>query len=182
TFDPTGVFNPGRIVDTPPITSHLRFGAGYDTPDPVTNFDFSGNGGFGRAVEMCSGVGMCRKKQDGTMCPSFMVTQEEAHSTRGRANVLRLAMSGRLGDAGLGDEGVREVLDLCLECRACKAECPVGVDVARFKSEFLADYYRRHGTPLKARAIGHIHTMSAWASRVAPLANAVLRSAAGRWI
>ena len=116
------------------------------------------------------------------MCPSFMATREEKHSTRGRANVLRLAMAGRLGESGLGDEGVREVLDLCLECRACKAECPVGVDVARFKSEFLADYYRRHGTPRKARAIGHIHTMSAWASRVAPLANAVARSAAGRWL
>src|SRR4029450_4949474 len=111
-----------------------------------------------------------------------MRTREEAPSPRGRANTLRLVMAGRLDEAGLGDEGVREVLDLCLECRACKAECPVGVDVARFKSEFLADYYRRHGTPLKTRAIGHIHTMSAWASRVAPLANAVTRSALGRWL
>ena len=109
------------------------------------------------AVEMCSGLGACRKTLDGTMCPSYMATREEAHSTRGRANVLRLAMAGRLGEAGLGDEGVREVLDLCLECRACKAECPVGVDVARFKSEFLADYWRRHGTPLRARVLGHVH-------------------------
>ena len=90
------------------------------------------------------------------MCPSYMATREEAHSTRGRANVLRLAMSGRIGEAGLGDEGVRQVLDLCLECRACKAECPVGVDVARFKSEFLADYWRRHGTPIRAHMLGHI--------------------------
>ncbi len=181
-FDPDGVFNPGKIVDTPPLTSNLRYGAGYATPDPATFFDYAEHGGMGRAVEMCSGLGVCRKTLDGTMCPSFMATREEKHSTRGRANVLRLAMAGRLGESGLGDEGVREVLDLCLECRACKAECPVGVDVARFKSEFLADYYRRHGTPLKARAIGHIHTMSAWASRVAPLANAVARSAAGRWL
>jgi len=137
---------------------------------------------MGRAVEMCSGLGVCRKTHEGTMCPSFMATREEKHSTRGRANVLRLAMAGRLGESGLGDEGVRDVLDLCLECRACKAECPVGVDVARFKSEFLADYYRRHGTPIRARAIGHIHTMSEWASRVAPLANAVARSTAGRWL
>ena len=181
-FDPDGVFNPGKIVDTPPLTSNLRYGAGYVTPDPATFFDYTEHGGMGRAVEMCSGLGVCRKTLDGTMCPSFMATREEKHSTRGRANVLRLAMAGRLGESGLGDEGVRDVLDLCLECRACKAECPVGVDVARFKSEFLADYYRRHGTPLRARAIGHIHTMSAWASPVAPLANAVTRSAAGRWI
>jgi len=181
-FDPDGVFNPGKIVDTPPLTSNLRYGAGYATPDPTTFFDYAEHGGMGRAVEMCSGLGVCRKTLDGTMCPSFMATREEKHSTRGRANVLRLAMAGRLGESGLGDEGVRDVLDLCLECRACKAECPVGVDVARFKSEFLADYYRRHGTPLKARAIGHIHTMSAWASRVAPLANAVARSTAGRWL
>ena len=181
-FDPKGLFNPGKIVDTPPLTSNLRYGAGYATPDPETFFDYAEHGGMGRAVEMCSGLGVCRKTLEGTMCPSFMATREEKHSTRGRANVLRLAMAGRLGESGLGDEGVRDVLDLCLECRACKAECPVGVDVARFKSEFLADYYRRHGTPMRARAIGHIHTMSAWASRVAPLANAVTRSAAGRWL
>ena len=104
------------------------------------------------AVEMCSGLGACRKTLDGTMCPSYMATREEADVTRGRANVLRLAMAGRLGEAGLGDEGVYEVLDLCLECRACKAECPVGVDVARFKSEFLADYWSRHGLSRHARA------------------------------
>ena len=108
---------------------------------------------MGGAVEMCSGLGACRKKLDGTMCPSYMATRDEADSTRGRANVLRLAMAGRLGEAGLGDEGVYDVLDLCLECRACKAECPVGVDMARFKSEFLADYWSRHGVSLaRARA------------------------------
>ncbi len=106
------------------------------------------------AVEMCSGLGACRKTLDGTMCPSYMATREEQHSTRGRANVLRLAMAGQLGEAGLGDEGVYETLDLCLECRACKAECPVGVDVARFKSEFLADYWARHGTPLAGPGAG----------------------------
>ena len=116
---------------------------------------------MGGAVEMCSGLGACRKTLDGTMCPSYMATREEEHSTRGRANVLRLAMAGQLGEAGLGDEGVCEVLDLCLECRACKAECPVGVDVARFKSEFLADYWQRHGTPLRARVLGHVHELCA---------------------
>ena len=171
TFDPLGILNPGKIVDAPPITSNLRFGAGYQTPNPPTWFDYSEYGGMGGAVEMCSGVGACRKKLAGTMCPSYMATREEAHSTRGRANVLRLAMAGRLGEAGLGDEGVYEVLDLCLECRACKAECPVGVDVARFKSEFLADYWSRHGTPLRARALGNIHRLSVWGSRFAPLSN-----------
>jgi len=181
-FDPCGLFNPGKIVDTPPLTANLRYGAGYTTPDPATFFDYGEHGGMGRAVEMCSGLGVCRKTLDGTMCPSFMATREEKHSTRGRANTLRLAMAGRLGESGLGDDGVRDVLDLCLECRACKAECPVGVDVGRFKSEFLADYYRRHGTPMRARAIGHFHTMSKWASHVAPMANAAVRSAAGRWL
>jgi Fe-S oxidoreductase len=116
------------------------------------------------------------------MCPSYMATREEAHSTRGRANTLRLAMAGRLGESGLGDDGVFEVLDLCLECRACKAECPVGVDVARFKSEFLADYWRRHGTPIGARLIGHVHTLAAVGSRLAPVSNIVARSAVGRWL
>ncbi|HUS05486.1 MAG TPA: FAD-linked oxidase C-terminal domain-containing protein [Bryobacteraceae bacterium] len=176
TFDPHGLLNPGKIVDAPPLTANLRFGAGYKTPNPPTWFDYSDYGGMGGAVEMCSGVGACRKKLEGTMCPSYMATREEAHSTRGRANVLRLAMAGRLGESGLGDEGVYGVLDLCLECRACKAECPVGVDVARFKSEFLADYWTRHGTPLHARALGGAHQLARWGSRIAPLANFVTRS------
>jgi FAD/FMN-containing dehydrogenase/Fe-S oxidoreductase len=181
TFDPEGIFNPGRIVDTPPITSHLRYGAGYVTPSPVTFFDFSDNNGFGRAVEMCSGVGLCRKKREGTMCPSYMVTREEAHSTRGRANTLRLAMNGALGDAKLSDKGVLEVLDLCLECRACKSECPVGVDMARYKSEFLSGYWDRHGMSMKARAFGGAASAAAIGSLLAPVANAVSSSAVGKW-
>jgi FAD/FMN-containing dehydrogenase/Fe-S oxidoreductase len=176
TFDPQRLFNPGRIVDTPPITSHLRYGAGYQTPQPVTFFDFSEQGGFGRAVELCSGVGLCRKKNEGTMCPSYMATRDEAHSTRGRANVLRLAMTGQLGEAGLSDEGVREVLDLCLECRACKQECPVSVDVARYKSEFLAGYWDRHGTSLRARVFGNARSAAVVGSALAPLANAMMRN------
>ena len=182
TFDPDGLFNPGKITDTPPLTGNLRFGAGYKTPDPPTYFDFSEHGGMGRAVEMCSGLGVCRKKLDGTMCPSYMATLEEKHSTRGRANTLRLAMAGRLGEAGLGDEDVYDVLDLCLECRACKAECPVGVDVARFKSEFLAGYWQRHGVPWRTLAIGHVRTLSKWGSRFAPVSNVAARSGAGRWL
>ncbi len=181
-FDPDGLFNPGKIIDTQPLTANLRYGAGYQTPEPATRFDYSEYGGMGRAVEMCSGLGVCRKTMDGAMCPSYMATREEKHSTRGRANTLRLAMAGRLGESGLGDHDVHDVLDLCLECRACKAECPVGVDVARFKSEFLAGYWQRHGMPLGKRAIAHVRTLSAWGSRVAPIANAAAQSGIGRWI
>ena len=182
TFDPEGLFNPGKIVDSPPLTANLRFGADYKTPDPPAAFDYAEYGGLGRAVEMCSGVGACRKTLTGTMCPSYMATRDEAHSTRGRANALRLAMAGALehGDpreGGLGDRGVFDVLDLCLECRACKTECPVGVDMARFKSEFLADYWQRHGVPPRARLLGHIRDLSKWAGRAAPLVNPLLRAA-----
>src|SRR6185295_9661834 len=111
-----------------------------------------------------------------------MATRDEMDSTRGRANVLRLAMTGRLGETGLGDEGVFRTLDLCLECRACKAECPVGVDVARFKSDFLADYWRRHGTPLPARLLGNVRAMASWGSAAAPISNWLLRNALGRAI
>ena len=182
TFDPGGIFKPGKIVDAPPLTANLRYGPSYRAVQPQTFFDYSDHGGLAGAVEMCSGLGACRKVLDGTMCPSYMATREESHSTRGRANVLRLAMSGRLGEAGLGDEGVRQVLDLCLECRACKAECPVGVDVARFKSEFLAEYWRRHGTPLGAHMLGHVHQMARWGSRCAPWSNAIARSGPVRWL
>lgn len=171
TFDPHGILNPGKIVDAPPLTSNLRFGAGYTTPRPATHFSYDDYDGLGGAVDMCSGLGVCRKTIDGTMCPSFMATREERHSTRGRANVLRLAMAGRLGESGLGDAGVYDTLDLCLECRACKAECPVGVDMARFKSEFLADYWSRHGTAVEARILGNVHSAAAWGSRLAPLSN-----------
>jgi FAD/FMN-containing dehydrogenase/Fe-S oxidoreductase len=182
TFDPESILNLGKIVDAPPIASNLRFGPGYQTPDPSTWFDYSEYGGMSRALEMCSGVGACRKTLSGTMCPSYMATRDEAHTTRGRANILRLAMAGRLEESGLGDKGVYEVLDLCLQCRACKAECPVGVDMARFKSEFLADYYRRHGKPLKARALGNIHRLSVWGSRFAPLSNWIAASRPNRWL
>jgi FAD/FMN-containing dehydrogenase/Fe-S oxidoreductase len=177
TFDPHGIFNPGKIVDAPPLTSQLRFGPGYRATQPATFFDYTDYGGLAGAVEMCSGLGVCRKTLDGTMCPSYMATREEQHSTRGRADVLRLTMAGRLGEAGLGDEGVYETLDLCLECRACKAECPVGVDVARFKSEFLADYWERHGTSLEARVLGRARTLARWGSLLAPVSNWVASSA-----
>jgi len=180
TFDPQGIFNPGRIVDTPPITAHLRFGPGYRTADPTTHFDFAADGGLARAVENCSGVGLCRKTRGGTMCPSYMATRDETDSTRGRANVLRLALSGQLGPEGLDAPAVHDALDLCLECRACKSECPTSVDMARIKSEVLAARWDRHGAPLDVRAFGHVRWVARVGSLVAPLANAVARSRVGR--
>ena len=176
TFDPKGIFNPGKIVDAPPLAANLRFGPKYAARNPITFFDYAA-GGVAGAIEMCSGLGACRKTLEGTMCPSYMATREEQHSTRGRANVLRLTIAGRLGESGLGDRGVYETLDLCLECRACKAECPVGVDVARFKSEFLSDYWQRHGTSLEARVLGNVSSLAAWGSRFAPLSNWIAGSA-----
>jgi FAD/FMN-containing dehydrogenase/Fe-S oxidoreductase len=182
TFDPHGIFNPGKIVDGPPITQNLRFGTRYKAASPASYFDFSEYGGFAGAVEMCSGVGACRKKLAGTMCPSYMATRDELDVTRGRANVLRLAMSGQLEEAGLTSQGVYQALDLCLECRACKAECPVNVDMARFKSEFLAHYYAEHGASVSARALAHAGDLAAWGSRFAPVSNWVMQSAPARWI
>jgi FAD/FMN-containing dehydrogenase/Fe-S oxidoreductase len=178
--DPRGIFNPGKIVDAPRMTENLRYGVKYAAQQPQTFFDFAPFGGLSGAVEMCSGVGACRKKLAGTMCPSYMATRDEKHTTRGRANVLRLAMSGQLGEAGLADKGVFDVLDLCLECRACKSECPVGVDVAAFKSEFLAGYWARNGTPLRTKLLGHVAELSVWGSRFAPLSN--WASFPARWL
>jgi FAD/FMN-containing dehydrogenase/Fe-S oxidoreductase len=194
-FDPQGLFNPGKIVDSPPMTANLRYGPAYVTAEPATRFDFAQYGGFGRAVEMCSGVGACRKTLDGTMCPSYMATRDEQHSTRGRANALREFLSpgapggGReagadtgpaAGPGALSDADVFAALDLCLGCRACRSECPVGVDVARFKSEFLADYWTRHAVPWRVRALGRVHTLARWSSRVAPLANGLAGLAVAR--
>jgi FAD/FMN-containing dehydrogenase/Fe-S oxidoreductase len=182
TFDPDGIMNPGKIVDSPPLIENLRYGTSYVTAKPATHFSYSEYGGFANAVEMCSGLGACRKKLDGTMCPSYMATREEKHSTRGRANVLRLALAGRLGEAGLQEDGVKEVLDLCLECRACKAECPVGVDMGRFKSEFLASRWQRLGGPsLRARVLGNAAGLAKLGSAFAPLSGMIADSAPVRW-
>ena len=172
TFDPHGHFQSRQDCGCAAADVEPALRRGYKTPNPKTCFDYREYGGMGGAVEMCSGVGACRKKLAGTMCPSYMATREESDSTRGRANVLRLAMAGKLGEAGLGDEGVYKALDLCLECRACKAECPVGVDMARFKSEFLADYYDapRHAAAARARWATS-RTSRCWGSRFAPLSN-----------
>ena len=169
-FDPQGLMNPGKITDAPLMTENLRFGSAYRAQEPRTHFDFSADGGFHRAVEMCNGVGACRKKLQGTMCPSYMATLDEAHSTRGRANALRAAISGGLED-GLADAQVYEILDLCLECKACKSECPSNVDMAKIKYEFLAHYYEAHGRPLREWLFGNIETLNRVGCALAPLSN-----------
>src|SRR5207253_5896210 len=156
TFDPHNLLNPGKIVDAPPLTANLRYGPAYHTPGVPTTFDFSADGGVVRAAELCSGVGACRKKREGVMCPSYQATLDEQHSTRGRANTLRLAMTGQLGLCGLTDPAVKEALDLCLECKACKRECPTHVDMARLKAEFLDQHHRKHGLPWRSWIFGNV--------------------------
>jgi Fe-S oxidoreductase len=182
TFDPHNLLNPGNIVDAPPMTEHLRFGADYQTIPIKEHLDFSEEMGFHRAIEMCNGAGICRKKTSGTMCPSFMVTQEEMHSTRGRANALRAALSGSLPAAELTSSRMYEVMDLCIECKACQSECPSSVDMAKIKFEFLAQYYEQHRVPLRTSLFADIAFWSRLSSGLtAPLANWCLQNGLIRW-
>ena len=160
TFDPHAILNPGNIVNAPPMTEQLRYGESYRVMPITPHIDFSDDHGFDRAVEMCNGAGICRKKTTGTMCPSFMVTREEEHSTRGRANALRAAMSGNLPHEELTSKRMYDVMDLCIECKACKAECPSSVDMAKIKFEFLAQYHDANGVPLRSRLLANIATLS----------------------
>ncbi len=181
-FDPRGLMNPGKIVDAPAMTDNLRFGPAYRTIPLNTHFDWSRDGGMAANIEMCSGVGACRKTIDGTMCPSYMVTREEEHSTRGRANLLRAVLSGVLPSEELTSRRLFEALDLCLECKGCKAECPANVDMAKLKYEFLARYHEVNGYPLRARLFGNIHTLNRLGTRLAPLSTWVTQSAPARWM
>lgn len=175
-WDPRGLMNPGKKVDAPSMTENLRYGPSYHAREPQTYLDFSADGGFARAVEMCNGAGVCRKLKAGTMCPSFMATRDEKDSTRGRANALRDALAGGMLDRpDLGSKDVYETLDLCLSCKACKTECPSSVDMAKLKTEFLAHYHDAHGTPLRSRFFGHIHDISRLASPFAPFVNLGMR-------
>ncbi len=175
-FDPAGIMNPGKIIDAPPMTSHLRLGPGYSAIEVRTHLDFSREGGFARAIEQCNGMGVCRKLDAGTLCPSFMATREEEHSTRGRANALRAALSGALPFEEYAGDRIHAALDLCLACKACKTECPANVDMAKLKYEFLASYQERHGAALRSLVFGHISTLSRLGSATAPLSNWVMRS------
>ncbi len=182
-FDPENRMNPGKVVADPDPGDSLRIGPGYHANEPATTaHDFSAQGGFARAVEMCSGVGACRKPTGGTMCPSYMVTRDEEHSTRGRANLLRLVMSGELPSEGLKNETLDRALDLCLQCKACKTECPSNVDMAKLKSEYLHQTYQSRPVPLGSLLLGHIHRLNPIGSATAPLANWSLRQPALKWL
>ena len=181
-FDPQRIMNPGKIVDAPPMTANLRYGGRYQARQVKTFFRFGREGGFDRAVEMCNGAAVCKKKLEGTMCPSYMITLEEEHSTRGRANALRAAINGHLPAEALTSPRMYEVFDLCLECKGCKAECPSNVDMAKLKYEFLAQYHAAHGTPLRARLFGHLETLNRLGCACAPLSNWVAQTAPARWI
>ncbi len=174
-FDPAGRMNPGKVVAPYHPTQNLRLGTDY-RPRPVeTHFAYpEDQKGFADAVNRCFGIGKCRHTDGGTMCPSFMVTHEEMHSTRGRARLLFEMMSGHLRDRGWRDPHVKEALDLCLSCKGCKGDCPVSVDMATYKAEFLAHYYARRIRPRQAYALGLIPIWARAASRAPGLANTAL--------
>jgi FAD/FMN-containing dehydrogenase/Fe-S oxidoreductase len=179
-FDPQGILNPGKIVDPLPLDGNLRYGAGFESQDPSTLLDFTAHGGMAGLAAMCSGIGQCRQTLVGTMCPSYMGTGDEVHTTRARANALRVALSNRGLLAGLADPALDEVMDLCLSCKACKTECPTGVDMARLKTEWLAHRNERVGLPRRSRLIGLSRLWARWGSRLPGLSNWVLQSRAAR--
>ncbi len=179
-FDPQGLMNPGKIVRPSKMDdrSLFRFKPGYETPRLDTALDWSAwnvpgaaSQGFAAAVEMCNNNGHCRKFDAGTMCPSFRATGDEQHLTRGRANTLRLAISGQLGPDALASDALHDTLDLCVSCKGCKRECPTGVDMARMKIEHLHHYHGRHGWGLKDRLVAFLPRYAPLAARFAPLAN-----------
>lgn len=157
-FDPNHIFNPGKIVDTPPMNTSLRYEPGRPTKEIETVFDFSQEQGIVRAAEKCNGSGDCRKSEKigGTMCPSYQATRNETATTRARANILREFLTNSTKENPFNHEEIYEVLDLCLSCKGCKSECPSNVDVAKLKAEFLQHYYDDNGIPLRTRAIAYI--------------------------
>jgi FAD/FMN-containing dehydrogenase/Fe-S oxidoreductase len=181
TFDPKGLLNPGKVVDGPPLTESLRMGPAYETLTLDTIFDWSSDGGFAPAIEMCNGAGVCRKRESGVMCPSFMATRNERDSTRGRANALRNVLAGRIPHSELWSPEMLDVLDLCLSCKACKSECPSSVDMARIKAEYLVHYYHRNGLPAWNRLIGSLPRFDSalyqYARGAIPAVNRLLQSA-----
>jgi Fe-S oxidoreductase len=179
-FDPKGLMNPGKIVRPTKMDdrSLFRFKPDYEVKKIDTALDWSEwnvpeatSRGFAAAVEMCNNNGHCRKFDAGTMCPSYRVTHDEQHVTRGRANTLRLAISGQLGPEAFTSDALYDTLDLCVSCKGCKRECPTGVDMAKMKIEFLHHYHGRHGWPMKERIVAYLPRYAALAAHAAPFLN-----------
>ncbi len=163
-WDPDNKLNPHKVVDAYLPTDNLRLGADYKPLEPETHFKFpEDDGSFAKATLRCIGLGACRKTDRGAMCPSYMVTLDEEHSTRGRAHMLFEMLQGEVLRGVWEDEHVKESLELCLSCKACKSECPANVDIASYKAEFLSHYYEKKWRPLKAYAFGLIEH---WAMQI----------------
>lgn len=178
TWDPENIFNPGKIVDTPPITENLRVIPGKTIPEPPTFFDFSNNKGFFRSIEKCNGSGDCRKSEviGGTMCPTFMATRDEDKSTRGRANILREFLYNNQKEKLFDQREIYDILSLCISCKACKSECPSNVDMAKLKAEFLQHYYDIHGIPLRSRLVAYLPRLNALAMPFRPFSNFLMNT------
>ena len=176
-WDPDWRMNPGKVIDALPLDQNLRLGPGSQHDEPQTNFRYQSEGGFANATLRCVGIGKCRKHDEGTMCPSYMVTREEKHATRGRAHLLYEMLRGEQITDGWASEEVHEALDLCLSCKGCKGECPVQVDMATYKAEFLSHYYEHHRRPRSAYAFGLIHTWATLAAYAPRLVNFVTQTA-----
>jgi FAD/FMN-containing dehydrogenase/Fe-S oxidoreductase len=170
-FDPDNRLNPGKIVDAPSMTENLRDAALPPAPPIRTRLTFDVVGGMRGAADRCMNIGLCRKSATGAMCPSYMATRQEEHATRGRANALVKALSEPDPGSALGNERLHEILDLCLMCKACKSECPLGVDMASLKAEALAHHHDAHGVPLRSRLFGAIRLLNRLGSATAPLSN-----------
>jgi len=171
-WDPSGKMNPGKVIDPYRMDENLRVGPTYNPPQLKTHFQFpDDHGSLATATLRCVGVGACRRTEGGTMCPSYMVTREEEHSTRGRAHLLFEMLQGDVVKGGWKSEEVKESLDLCLACKGCKGDCPVNVDIATYKAEFLSHYYRGRLRPRSAYAMGLIYWWARLASRMPGLAN-----------
>jgi FAD/FMN-containing dehydrogenase/Fe-S oxidoreductase len=175
-FDPDSKMNPGVIVDPHPLDSHLKLGANYQPREVATHFNFSAEGGLAGAALKCVGIGKCRKTEAGTMCPSYMATREEIHSTRGRARILFEALTTDLLPDGFADAALKDALDLCLSCKGCKAECPSSVDMAAYRAEFFANYYRSHRRPLSSVVFGRLNEVARLASYAPSITNAISRA------
>lgn len=185
-FDPDYLLNPGKIINPPEMdcVDLLRYGPDYQAlyKPGQTLLSFESDQGFDRAVEMCNGAGVCRQLDGGVMCPSFQATRDEQHSTRGRANMLRAAMSGKLGPEGLTSLELYQTLDLCLSCQACMNECPSAVDMSKLKAEFLYQYYRAHGIPVRSWFFANIAGVNRLAQPFSPLVNLILNSPLSRMV